>query len=45
VAKHLPLLIIGAGTYGLAMSAYAGRKNIEHVVVGKTMDFLEIQHT
>ena len=39
MAKHLPLLIIGAGTYGLAMSAYAGRKNIEHVVVGKTMDF------
>ena len=39
MAKHLPLLIIGAGPYGLAMSAYAGRKNIEHVVVGKTMDF------
>lgn len=39
MANHLPLLIIGAGPYGLAMSAYAGHKNIEHVVVGKTMDF------
>ena len=39
MAKHLPLLIIGAGPYGLAMSAYAGRNNIEHVAVGKTMDF------
>jgi cation diffusion facilitator CzcD-associated flavoprotein CzcO len=39
MAPHLPLLIIGAGPYGLAMSVYAGCKNIEHVVVGKTMDF------
>ena len=39
MARHLPLLIIGAGPYGLAMSAYARRKNIEHVVVGKMMDF------
>lgn len=39
MAKHLPLLVIGAGPFGLAMAAYAKHKNIEHVVLGKTMDF------
>lgn len=39
MAKHLPLLIIGAGPYGLALSVYARHKNFEHVVVGKTMEF------
>jgi len=39
LAKHLPLLIIGAGPYGLAMSAYARHKNIEHVIIGKMMEF------
>lgn len=39
MTEHLPLLIIGAGPYGLAMAAYARRKNIEYVAVGKTMDF------
>src|SRR5262245_4926877 len=35
----LPLIIIGAGPFGLAMSAYARRAGIEHVVVGKPMEF------
>lgn len=39
MAKHLPLLIIGAGPFGLALSGYAKHKNIEHIVLGKTMDF------
>jgi cation diffusion facilitator CzcD-associated flavoprotein CzcO len=39
MAKHLPLLIVGAGPFGLAMSAYARRRNIEHMVVGQTMEF------
>ena len=39
MAKHLPLLIIGAGPYGLAMAAYARHKNIEYMALGKTMDF------
>jgi FAD-dependent urate hydroxylase len=32
-------LIIGAGPFGLAMSAYARAHGIEHTVVGKPMDF------
>lgn len=36
---HLPLLIIGAGPFGLSLSAYARGRNIDHVVVGKAMDF------
>jgi FAD-dependent urate hydroxylase len=39
MAKHLPLLIIGAGPYGLTMAAYAQQKNLEYMAVGKTMDF------
>jgi FAD-dependent urate hydroxylase len=39
MAKHLPLLIIGAGPYGLAMATYARHKNIEYMALGKTMDF------
>lgn len=39
MAKHLPLLIIGAGPYGLTMAAYAHHKNIEYMALGKTMDF------
>jgi FAD-dependent urate hydroxylase len=37
--KHTPLLIVGAGPFGLAMSAYARRHNLEHVVVGRVMGF------
>jgi cation diffusion facilitator CzcD-associated flavoprotein CzcO len=39
MAKHLPLLIIGAGPYGLTMAAYAQQKNLEYMAIGKTMDF------
>src|SRR6266508_2703354 len=39
MAKHLPLLIIGAGPFGLAMSAHAKRADVEHIVVGKPMEF------
>jgi cation diffusion facilitator CzcD-associated flavoprotein CzcO len=39
MGKHIPLLIIGAGPFGLVMSAYVRRYNIDHVVVGNTMDF------
>jgi cation diffusion facilitator CzcD-associated flavoprotein CzcO len=39
MASHIPLLIIGAGPYGLAVATYARQKGIEHVVLGKPMDF------
>jgi cation diffusion facilitator CzcD-associated flavoprotein CzcO len=42
MGKHIPLLIVGAGPFGLAMSAYAGRCNIEHAVVGHTMEFWKL---
>ena len=32
-------LIIGAGPFGLAMSAYAGHLAIDHLVVGRPMEF------
>lgn len=32
-------LIIGAGPFGLSMSAYCLQNNIDHIVVGKSMDF------
>ena len=37
--RNLNLLIIGAGPYGLAMAAYAGHLGIDHVIVGKPMEF------
>ncbi len=37
--KQIPLLIIGAGPFGLAMSAHAKHLGIEHIVVGKPMEF------
>ena len=37
--KHTTLLIVGAGPFGLAMSAYARRHHIDHLVVGHVMDF------
>lgn len=35
----LPLLIVGAGPFGLAMSRYARLHGIEHAVVGRPMSF------
>jgi cation diffusion facilitator CzcD-associated flavoprotein CzcO len=37
--KHTKLLIIGAGPFGLAVAAYARRHQIDHLVVGRVMDF------
>ena len=39
IRKHTKLLIIGAGPFGLAMAAYARRHQIDHLVVGRVMDF------
>lgn len=39
MASILPLLIIGAGPFGLALAACAKRLQIEHVVLGKPMGF------
>ena len=39
MSTHTELLIIGAGPFGLAMAAYATHLNIDHVVLGKPMDF------
>lgn len=33
------LLIIGAGPFGLSMSAFCLQNNIKHTIVGKSMDF------
>lgn len=37
--RHTDLLVIGAGPFGLAMAAYAKHLNIDHVMLGKPMDF------
>ena len=39
MGKHVPLLIVGAGPFGLALSAYARRRTIEHAIVGGAMEF------
>jgi len=36
------LLIVGAGPYGLAMAAYARHLGVDHMVVGKPMDFWKV---
>ena len=36
---NIDLLIIGAGPFGLALAAQAAQDGIEHVVVGKPMEF------
>ena len=36
---HTPLLVIGAGPYGLATAACAKRAGIEELVVGEPMAF------
>lgn len=33
------LLIVGAGPFGLSLSAYCNHQNIENILVGKNMDF------
>lgn len=43
MADAVPLLVIGAGPFGLALSAYARYHNIEHVVVGRPMDYWKSQ--
>src|SRR5262245_30165313 len=35
----VPLLIIGAGPFGLALAAHAKRRGVEHLIVGRSMDF------
>ena len=37
--KRVKLLIIGAGPFGLAMAAHAKHLGIDHLVLGKPMDF------
>jgi thioredoxin reductase len=37
--KETKLLIIGAGPFGLAMAAHAKRLGIDHIIVGKPMEF------
>ena len=39
MGRETNLLIIGAGPFGLAMAAYAKHLDIDHLVVGKPMDF------
>jgi cation diffusion facilitator CzcD-associated flavoprotein CzcO len=39
MVTQVPLLIIGAGPYGLAMAAYATHRNLDYVIIGKPMDF------
>jgi cation diffusion facilitator CzcD-associated flavoprotein CzcO len=39
LADRIPLLVIGAGPYGLAMSAYAARHHIAHIIAGIPMEF------
>lgn len=39
MTRRTDLLIIGAGPFGLAMAAYAKSLNIDHLVLGKPMDF------
>src|SRR5215471_6721963 len=38
-SRKVNLLIIGAGPFGLSMAAYAKHLAIDHVIVGKPMDF------
>ena len=39
ISKHVNLLIVGAGPFGLSMAAYAKYKNLDHMVIGKPMSF------
>lgn len=35
----VPLLIVGAGPFGLAMSAWGRRRGVDHVILGRPMGF------
>ena len=37
--QRIPLLVIGAGPFGLAIAAYARRRGIEAIIVGRPMSF------
>ena len=37
--RRIPLLVIGAGPFGLAIAAHARRRGIETVIVGRPMSF------
>lgn len=37
--KHVNLLIVGAGPFGLSMAAYAEYQNLDYLVIGKPMSF------
>lgn len=39
MVNNTNLLIIGAGPFGLSMSVYCLQNSIDHVIVGKSMDF------
>ena len=39
MVRETNFLIIGAGPFGLAMAAYAKQYNIDHLIVGRPMDF------
>lgn len=41
MTRRTPLLIVGAGPFGLAMSAWARHLGVEHVMLGRPMDFWE----
>jgi thioredoxin reductase len=39
ISKHVNLLIVGAGPFGLSMAAYAKYNNLDHLVIGKPLSF------
>ena len=39
MGTSIPLLIVGAGPFGLAVSAFARRHGVEHVIAGEPMGF------
>jgi cation diffusion facilitator CzcD-associated flavoprotein CzcO len=39
MSGHTPLLIIGAGPFGLGLARYARAHSMEHLLVGRPMDF------
>jgi thioredoxin reductase len=39
ISKHVNLLIVGAGPFGLSMAAYAKYHNLDHLIIGRPMSF------